>query len=577
MRRRTWTRGIALAALAALLAVGAVAGRRRLPPQPFGQELLGNGGFESGAFAPWTVEAGSCEVEYGPTFAWADAVGGDYLFYGGDGGQVATCRAAQDVDLVAERFRAATIDGGGVLADASVWLRSWLPAGSFDDQVFLRLRFLDLVGTELASLRTLLAGSDDWVWRRADGLVPPGTRRVRVELESRFRAGADNDGMVDEASLVLESGAAAVPILTKPPMLQDVRTDAMTILWETDGNRAHHVIEWGLAGGSLDRVATGVETTRVDGLHYVHKGVLTGLAPETDYDYRVRSGSATSVVHAFRTAPLATTPYRIAWLADNQNGPTVFSQHVLHMAARNPDLVVVPGDLVQNGNQVAQWGDYWWDPLGISQLAQTTPVVIARGNHDDEHPYSYAYTAVPGNESWYAFSYGNALFVALDTEAPATGTGGEEDPLVFLNAALDSPEAQEAEFRIVFFHRPPFTNLWDPSNVLACLFGSPYTGEAGVRDQWVPVFEQKGVDLVVSGHTHSYQHGVLNGVHYVTVGGAGGAIDDVRGCGGSTFWGFIDTELSQYHYNLMDVSGNLLDWTTYDLSDAVVHSFQIVH
>ena len=35
------------------------------------------------------------------------------------------------------------------------------------------------------------------------------------------------------------------PNITKLPMLQDVRTNAMTLIWETDGNLARHYVDWG--------------------------------------------------------------------------------------------------------------------------------------------------------------------------------------------------------------------------------------------------------------------------------------------------------------------------------------------
>ncbi len=536
------------------------------PRQPFDRELLGNPGFEAGVFAPWVVEYGSCEIEYGPSFPWATPHSGDWLFYGGDEGAVASCRAWQEVDLLREGFLAATLDAGLATVNAEAWLRSWANAGSFDDQVFYRVRFLDPAGIELGSVRTLLVGDDDWLQRRAAAVLPPGTRRLRVEIEARFRAGLDNDGMADDTSVKLARIETSPPTLTKQPMLQDVRLDAMTILWETDGNRARHTVEWGPAGAGLGQVHAHVETTQVDAQHFVHKAVLSGLSPETAYDYRVVSETTASPIYTFRTAPLPSSPYRIAWIADNQNGPGVLGQHVIHMAARNPDLLIAAGDVVQNGNVLEEWQTQWFAPLEIAFFAQTRPVVFARGNHDKEHAFAYAYSALPGNESWYAFSYGNAFFVVLDTEARTGVTSPEQDQLAFLIQALESPEALVAEFRIVVFHRPPYTNLWDDP--------FSYNGETWVRRDWVPVFEAKSVDLVVSGHAHAYQRGARNGVTYVIVGGGGGALDTWTP---PEPWAFFDVVESAWHYNLMDVSGSVLTWTAYDLDDQVLDSFQIVN
>ena len=55
------------------------------------------------------------------------------------------------------------------------------------------------------------------------------------------------------------------------------------------------------------------------------------------------------------------------------------------LAQDDPDLLIVPGDIVQNGNVLSEWHDYWWVPLSNADFAQTTPVLFARGNHDGEH------------------------------------------------------------------------------------------------------------------------------------------------------------------------------------------------
>ncbi len=322
-----------------------------------------------------------------------------------------------------------------------------------------------------------------------------------------------------------------------------------------------------------------VSTTQVDPTHFVHVATIEGLSTQSAYDYRVRSGDTYSPVYQFRTAPAPSTPFKIAWVADNQNGPSVFAAHVGHIANRPPDLMFVPGDTVQGtttggvlgGSILSEWQTQWWDPLTVSNFAQTTPVMFARGNHDGEHPYSYAYSALPENESWYSFSYGNSFFVVLDSETTTGQQTTENDQLTYLQQALTSPEAAAAEFRIVVFHRPPWTRLWDFSGVF-----TGYNGETWVRNDWVPVMEAAGVDLVICGHSHSYQRGERNGTHYLIVGGGGGALDTYNRPAGSGWPNFTVVQ-STHHYNLMEVDGNVLTWTTRNLDDTQIDSFQIVH
>ena len=150
--------------------------------------------------------------------------------------------------------------------DAFSYLRAWQNPGNFDDQAFLRVRYLDVFESELSSLRTMIGDDNDWILRTTEGLLPPLTRFIDVEIEASFRHGADNDGMADEASLVIDLTTPATPNLTKLPMLQDFRQDAMTLLFETDGNLTRPAVEWGPAGGALTNEVTRVETTQVDDL-----------------------------------------------------------------------------------------------------------------------------------------------------------------------------------------------------------------------------------------------------------------------------------------------------------------------
>ena len=46
-----------------------------------------------------------------------------------------------------------------------------------------------------------------------------------------------------------------------------------------------------------------------------------------------------------------------------------------------------------------------------------------------------------------------------------------------------------------------------------------------MRNDWVPLFASRNVDIVISGHAHNYNRGLTNGVTYIISGG-GGAVSD---------------------------------------------------
>ena len=63
-------------------------------------------------------------------------------------------------------------------------------------------------------------------------------------------------------------------------------------------------------------------------------------------------------------------------------------------------------------------------------------------------------------------------------------------------------------FKVFFGHHPPYSSG---------LYGSVKK----MQEYLQPLFEEKGVQLVVSGHDHSYERTIVKGVTYVVSGGGG--------------------------------------------------------
>ncbi len=359
--------------------------------------------------------------------------------------------------------------------------------------------------------------------------------------------------------LPLSRGAQAQNF-TKLPMPQSFRTNELRVQWETDANIAGtvHALDFGLSSPTESSVLA-QQTIALASDRFVHRAVATGLAADTAYVYRVRSGATTSATYPVRTAPPAGGSFRMALISDNQNQAGTSFQSVLErIAPFGPDVIGHAGDTVQNGPVLAEWQTQYFDPLAaVQNLGQRTPVLVARGNHDGGTAPAIAYHWLPGNGHWYAETIGRVRFVFLDSSLVLAA---QDD---FLRAELASPAAQDAEFRVAVFHHPPYTNLWDQPG---------YDGEPYQRDVWVPILEQYGVDLVINGHAHCYERGVQNGVTYTIVGGAGGALDTVPIPPG---WPFIAVAESIHHFAILDVSPGRLAWTAYDLTGAVIDSFEL--
>lgn len=522
----------------------------------FGQALQTNGGFEL-SFASWQTMAGN-PLLLTSAGGKGSPHGGTNFLHGGINTTASNAVVRQEIDLLAAGFTTNDLDTGAVL-DAEAWLRNFYGAGTFDDQVFYRVGFLDGAEQELYAVRCMIAANNIWLQRNLTGLLPAGTRKLRLEVIGKRRRDADNDSMADDLVVRLQKPfPLTTPNITKLPMLQDVRRDAMTLIWETDGNLVRHYVDWGRSN-ITEHTLSQIETLQIDATHFVHRATIPGLETETSYVYRVRSGASATPVYSFITAPNRSSPFVTAWWGDNHAGTVTLAKHVTNLLAHAPNMICVAGDMVNSGNAISEWHNYWFKPLETLNAAQTTPVIYARGNHDGEHALAYAYSTLPGNEAWFAFDYGNCRFIFLDSEV---SSGTPTDQFAWLQAELNRPETQQAAFRIVCFHRPPFTDLWN---------GGGYIGETFARNDWVPLFSQKNVDVVIGGHMHAYQRGATNGVTYVVSGGGGGTIDTERVAN----WPFVEVEYSSYHFDIMEVNGSVLSWQAFDDNNQPLDMFTL--
>jgi predicted phosphodiesterase len=537
-------------------------------------ELLRNGDFEEGSMAGWSVLSGSCGLS-GP-LSWLTPEG-SWMLSGGAMQTGMSCLLGQTLSLA--DFSPALIDradgGDGLVAVLTGWLANYNGISAFDDQAVLRVVYLDEEEAELARLETLLGAEPDWSERTAEGLLPAGTRKLRVEIEGRYRQGNLNESSADAVSLQLTRAVPQPVRITLPPMLQDTRPDAMRLLWQTDRSDMPQRVLAGAVGDPLTDAAVLIRTTEVSPEHYLHVADLEGLQPATVYSYRIivgdpQDGGDTSDTHHFRTAPDpdGDEPVMIAWTADNQDNPYGhFETHIGHIGDRKVDMMISAGDIVQHGEDLSEWTTQWWDPLSVGDFAQSTPVMVARGNHDAEHPYAYAYTALPGNGAWYSFRYGPAFFVVLDTQATFTSPKPDLDQVTFIRDALASEEAASASWRIAVFHSAPYTNavhggVEDPEHGY---------GSEEVRTYWDDVLIEEGIDLVVSGHYHAYQRGEKDDVTYVVIGGGGGGlasrVDDI--------WDFLDVVEVTWSYSTSLITEDTLRWRTYDLNDELIDAVNL--
>jgi len=263
----------------------------------------------------------------------------------------------------------------------------------------------------------------------------------------------------------------------------------------------------GYAAATVTGQSTPLENENGSAIY--HQVRFNDLEPATRYVYRVRAADGWSEWLPFRTASATAEPFRIIYLGDTQNDILEIASRVIRSAFKEagPAAVVLhAGDLVaQRETKVHddEWGE--WTEAGGRAFAMT-PQIPASGNHeyvdhilpDGEEsrrlgPHWPLQFALPGNgsaaapETTYFVDYQGVRFIILDGTA-ALDLGALVSQTEWLDQVLASSPAR---WNIAVFHQPLFT----------C--ARPNDTEV-LKAAWKPIFDARGIDLVLQGHDHCY-------------------------------------------------------------------------
>ncbi|MFT5750994.1 MAG: hypothetical protein ACI828_001596 [Flavobacteriales bacterium] len=319
------------------------------------------------------------------------------------------------------------------------------------------------------------------------------------------------------------------------PYLQDASPNSIYIMWETD-SMDESIVEWGLTN-ALGNSTSGIAEVS-NGASRIHEVKLEGLQRFTKYFYSVQTGSATSTIFSFKTPPFASDneSFRIISMSDMQRDgslPNKFSE-IIHDGIidylndefggeliDNLALVMIPGDLVVNGNDYTSWAQTFFTPA--EDLFSAVPVYPVLGNHENNAVYYFKYFKMPENgtagfeEHWWYKDYGNVRIIGLNSNNPFSN----EEQLDWLEALLEST-CNEPDIDFVFaqLHHPHKSELWTPGE-------SPYTGEViHLLEQFSTNCEKPSIHFF--GHTHAYSRGSSRDHKHIwlNTATAGGAIDN---------------------------------------------------
>jgi predicted phosphodiesterase len=308
----------------------------------------------------------------------------------------------------------------------------------------------------------------------------------------------------------------------RAPYVQMRSTDSIVIRWLTENNHVG-VLRYG--EDSDHKSSVRIEDSSVKN----HSIKLRGLKPGTKYYYQVgdigNSHHFDADRHWFYTAPEETVATRIWVMGDSGKAGEIQSQvrqSAFDWMRDNPldrgseeadhrarvDVWLALGDLAYRSGTNGQFQVALFDPF--EDLLNNTPLWPVYGNHDDRRWTYFRVFDLPTNaesggvasdtENYYAFDYSNVHFIVLDSQASDRSANGDMARWLRQDLARNLKP-----WTVVAFHHPPYTK------------GSHDSDDEGdsdgrmqeMRENIVPILEQAGVDVVLSGHSHMYERSQL--------------------------------------------------------------------
>ncbi len=316
------------------------------------------------------------------------------------------------------------------------------------------------------------------------------------------------------------------------PFLQTLTPNSVIVKWRVPASEDfNNSIHFGTSPGSLTTIET--DTTAVTkSCGYCpeswreYEVTLTSLTADTRYYYAVGTSTTPSTESkhngTFLTPPNAGTakPTRIWVVGDSGTGDTralvVGERFKNYTKDRDPDIWLMLGDNAYDDGNDRNHHDGVF--LMYPEFLRNVSVWPTFGNHDARSATSGNETGTyfdiwqlpraaeaggvaSGTEAYYSFDYGNIHFIVLDSfghprVAPSS-------MITWLQSDL---AANDKEWIIAYWHHPPYTRGSHNSNAEQILIE--------MRENIVPILESNGVDLVLSGHSHSYERSYFLNGHY---------------------------------------------------------------
>ena len=315
--------------------------------------------------------------------------------------------------------------------------------------------------------------------------------------------------------------------------------ESIAIQWRT-GRQIDPIVKVGLAPGEWAWSYSGSDIERKQaagsGATRLHSGpfdahqysvVVKGLEPATRYYYAIydqdRLIAGGDGEHYFTTSPEPGARVPIRFWAVGDSGKGNQAQADVHNAmlekaradGKPIDLFLHLGDMAYSSGTDAEFQKHFFLPY--RQTLRHVVLWPTMSNHEgvtsdgesDIGPYYDAFRLPiegeaggigSGTLSYFGFDYGNVHFICLCSYGIDLGPEGRQAQWLRENLRRVREEGK-ADWIVVYFHHPPYSKGTHDSDT--------ESGLIDVRHHVMPILEEGGVDLVLNGHSHTYERTML--------------------------------------------------------------------
>lgn len=405
-------------------------------------------------------------------------------------------------------------DGAVVYVNGTEVFRTNMPSGT-------------ITYTTPASSAITWPFEDDWhSVNISPALLVAGNNVIAVEIHQDSPTSSD----ISFNLKLTASNTPVVSTVSRGPYLQMATPNSMTFRWRTT-TPTDSKVQVGNSTTSMTIVQTDpVITTE-------HEVTVSGLTPNTQYYYNIGSFSAVLAGNLdptfyFKTPPLSgrdNQKYRFWVIGDageaNANQRAVRDAYYTYAGSNYTNAWLMLGDNAYDSGTDNEYQSAVFQNM-YEVISRNSVLYPAPGNHDYGNfglgggslgaPFYNIFTLpnnaqaggyLSGTEQYYSWNYGNIHFICLDSHLADKSATGAMATWLTQDLAVNT-----LPWVIVYWHHPPYTKGSHDSDLSGSLAHDYAMGQ--MRSNILPILENSGVDLVLAGHSHSYERSFLIDGHY---------------------------------------------------------------